>query len=436
MKYLKYFFAFYIVLILSGNDALSRIKFFNDQEDETNKSFITFVNHVLRKEAQQRGISLKLYDRIFKNIQFDFRVVQYDQQQPEYNKNLVEYIHPRMNFSKVKYAMLLAKRYNAFFSSIERKYGIDRSYLLAIWSMETIFGNYVGDFYIPHALASLIYEGRRAKFFKEQLFTLLELIANKVVSEKQVYGSWAGGMGNFQFIPTTLKSYGVDLNKDRAINVWEIEESIASAANYLASLGWERDASWGQEIFLPSRFQGYHFLNQSSTFKDLMDTGILLSRPQDYEKLGEDYPVDLRMPLGHTGPIYILYNNFKHLMSWNKSVNYALTVGILRNNIAAGEILPAPKLNIKLYKPLKIKDLIELQRILNVLNFNAGIADGILGSKTRLAIQRAQNQIDYFVSDGYPSHDFMRFMRAYHKAFSKHSDLEMNDYAKKYFNIQ
>ena len=199
-----------------------------------------------KKNALKKGISQKTIDIAFKDVKFLEQVIKYDRKQPEFFEDTNTYISKRATVNKVKKAKKLLKKNIHLFSEVENKFNVEREILLALWGIETHFGKHVGKMDIISSLATLSYDKRRRAFFSSQLLTLLKLIDKKLIEPDKLYGSWAGAYGNFQFMPSTIISYAIDYDGNNKIELKEsIQDSLASAANYISKIGWKK----GQPCF-------------------------------------------------------------------------------------------------------------------------------------------------------------------------------------------
>jgi membrane-bound lytic murein transglycosylase B len=274
-------------------------------------------------------------------------------------------------------------------------------FLIAFWGLETNFGDYLGSFQVIDALATLAYDRRRADFFRAQLLDALRIVDQGHVTAANMKGSWAGAMGHLQFIPSTFTGHAVDRTGDGRKDIWgTLPDVFASGSNYLSNLGWEGDELWGREVVLPDGF-------------DLSQATLSVRKPLDaWARMGvtkangqplstpEGMQGSVVLPQGHEGPAFLVYENFRHILSWNRSINYAIAVGHLADRIVG---LPPIQHGRDLdNRPLSFDQAEEMQRLLNQLGFDAGPVDGVPGSQTRAAIRRFQ-QANGLPADGYPS---------------------------------
>ena len=209
--------------------------------------------------AINQGVTKQTVDEAFKNTKLLKRIIKYDRNQPEFIEKTKVYVGKRVNKQKVIYAKKLIKNNNNLLNKVEKKYKVPKNYLVALWGIETVFGKHKGKVDIISALATLSFDKRRSSYFSRELITLLKLIDKKIVSLDDLKGSWAGAHGNFQFMPTSIKNYAIDYNKDGKIDLYtSLEDSFASAANYLKKIGWDKNP-WGVKVRLSKNIDAKNF---------------------------------------------------------------------------------------------------------------------------------------------------------------------------------
>ena len=194
-----------------------------------------------KKFALKKGVSQETIDIAFKNVKFLEKVIKYDRRQPEFYEDTITYVNKRANTLKVKTAKKLLNKNKILFTEIENKFFVEKEILLSLWGIETNFGKHVGKMDIISSLATLSYDKRRRDFFSSQLLILLKLIDDKLVDPYNLYGSWAGAYGNFQFMPSSIKHYAIDYDDNNKIELKSsLDDSLASAANYIHKIGWKK----------------------------------------------------------------------------------------------------------------------------------------------------------------------------------------------------
>ena len=204
----------------------------------TSSEFKIWLNDY-KKIALKEGISENTINLVFKDIKFIEKVIVYDRKQPEFYEDTITYVSKRANNSRKNQAEKLYKKNKDLLNQIEKEFNVEKEILLALWGIETNFGKHVGKMHILSSLATLSFDKRRSEFFSKQLIIILKLIDKKIIDHKKLYGSWAGAYGNFQFMPSTIKSYAIDFDENNKIELKEsVEDSFASAANYINKIGW------------------------------------------------------------------------------------------------------------------------------------------------------------------------------------------------------
>lgn len=361
----------------------------------------------LRSEALQRGISESTVNTALREVREpEPRVVELDRSQPEFTQTFSGYMRNRISDTRIQRGRALLAEHRQLFDRIEREYGVQPHYLVAFWALESNFGDFTGGFSVVNALATLAYDRRRSAFFRNELLTALEILDAGHISPERMTGSWAGAMGQCQFMPSTFSRYAVDGDGDGRIDIWNsLPDVFASAANYLSKSGWRGDERWGREVILPAGFD--LSLTGSGVRKSVTEWNRLGVKRVDGSPLGNaDMQGSLLLPAGIAGPAFLTYNNFRTILVWNRSDFYAISVGHLADRFA-GE---GPIRHMREEQALSRAEVTELQEILNAMGFEAGEADGVLGSGTRAAVRRYQ-QSSGLPADGYASHDLLTTLR-------------------------
>jgi membrane-bound lytic murein transglycosylase B len=354
----------------------------------------------LKQEAQAAGISAEVSNDVLDNAQWIERVIELDRKQPEFTTTFSDYYNKRVTPARVDRGRELLQEHAGLLRSISDRYGVPAHYLVSFWGLETNFGSYLGKMAITDSLTTLACDDRRSQFFTAELISAMRIIEAGDASRESMIGSWAGAMGHVQFMPSAFLRYAVDGDGDGRRDLWgSIPDALASAGNFLSSLGWERGLRWGREVLLPAGFD-YSQATRDVT-KPLSDwsqagvTDALGNRLPDI-----DLPASILVPGGAQGPAFIVYDNFDVIMRWNRSEFYALSVGRLADRIAgAGSLArPPPADGLRLSR----QTVMTLQGHLNQLGYDSGTPDGILGSGTRRALRAFQRDRN-LVADGYPS---------------------------------
>ena len=279
--------------------------------------------------------------------------------------------------------------------------------MIAFWGLESNFGDFTGKFSVIGALVTLAFDPRRAKFFREQLLAALSLI-NDGHMAVGVKGSWAGAMGNHQFIPTTYRDFAVDFDGDGRRDLWNsLPDIFASAANYLSRSGWDDRYTWGREIRLPPGFNPeVSALDIRKPLSEWQQLGVRRFDGRDLPAVDLDGSVIL--PAGFNGPAFLVYKNYRTVLVWNRSIFYAIAVGHLADRINGGGPLLAVRPDNEV--TLSRADIIDMQRRLMRRGFDPGAADGTAGPMTRKAIKAFQKSV-HLPADGFPSSGLLERLR-------------------------
>ncbi len=292
--------------------------------------FAAWVTGV-RAEAKSMGVSDKTLDGAFKGLKPDPRVVKLDRKQPEFTMTFEQYLSRVVTRQQVAKGRKRFEQNRAMLDEVSARYGVPPQVIVALWGVETKYGTRTGDFDIIRSLATLAYDGRRSKFFRKELMAALQILDEGHISRADMRGSWAGAMGQSQFMPTSFRAYAVDHTGDGRRDIWGTKADVfASAANYLASHGWKAGQRWGRPVTLPEKFDastaGRETRKKVSTWKQL---GVVV------DTAGGDPMASVILPDGAPGPAYFAYHNFNVIRRWNPSNFFALAVGLLSDQIIA-----------------------------------------------------------------------------------------------------
>ena len=286
-----------------------------------------------RVEAAQAGISPAVLDAALGNVKPIPRVIELDRKQPESTQTFEEYLARRVTADLAREGRRLLDKHRALLEAIGEEYGVQPRFIVALWGAETRYGKYTGGFSVIASLATLAHDGRRSKYFRGELLNALRIIDAGHITADQMTGSWAGAMGQSQFMPSSFLHYAVDYDGDQRRDIWGTHADIfASAANYLAHAGWRDDQTWGRKAWLPDGFD-----------PTLADLGVV-KRLGEWQALGvrradgSDLPArDLRasiiMPGGEDGPAYVIYDNYRAILKWNRSNYFGVSIGTLADLI-------------------------------------------------------------------------------------------------------
>tara|TARA_B100000686_G_scaffold351032_1_gene448622 strand:- start:673 stop:1665 length:993 start_codon:yes stop_codon:yes gene_type:complete len=288
--------------------------------------------------AFKEGISKKTLNDSFKNVKFLEKVIIYDRRQPEFFEDTRTYVEKRASKLRIKNAKKILKNNEKLFDEVEKRFKVEKELLAALWGVETNFGKHVGKMDIISSLATLSFDKRRSKFFSNQLLILLKLIDKKMIKIETLYGSWAGAYGNFQFMPSTIQNYAIDYDKNGKLELKKsIEDSVASAANYMNRIGWKENNPCFYEIKLTKKIDE-KYVNTSarniSNYQSSRKWKKLGLINYDGTELENFKKAALIMPDGNeNSPAFLIFNNYEKILNWNRSLRFAITICTLKNFI-------------------------------------------------------------------------------------------------------
>jgi len=361
----------------------------------------------LRAEAIQLGISEQTLIAALDGLEPIERVLELDRSQPEFVQTFTRYTNLRISESQIERGQALLSEHGALLNQVRNRFGVQPHYLVSFWALESNFGRATGGFTVIQALATLAFDPRRADFFRQELLTALSVIDEGHIEAQRMTGSWAGAMGQLQFMPSTFNRYAIDGDNDGRIDIWNsLPDVFYSAANFLSQSGWKGDERWGREVVLPENFD--FGLSGTPVRKPVMEWSELGINQVNGSPLPvADIEGSIIVPAGAEGPAFLAYNNYRTTLVWNRSTFYALAVGHLADRLTGG----APIQNMpKNEQALSRDNVLELQGLLNQKGFDSGVADGILGSQTRSAIRDYQSRAS-LPMDGYASQVILEALR-------------------------
>ena len=318
IKTFKFFLYILISLVLLSNQASS------------NNSFSDFVTGI-SNEAERKGISSKLIKDFKTKVAFIPRVIELDRSQPEFKLTLDQYLARVVTSSRIKKANSKYKKNKKILKVISKHYGVQARFLVSLWGIETDFGRLTGGFPVVSALSTLAFEGRRHEYFKKELFNALKIINDGHITLSKMTGSWAGAMGQCQFMPSSFINYANDWDKDGSKNIWTSKPDVfASAANYLNKVGWSDKITWGRKVYIGQfnkelKENKYYLLNKWSS------SGILNENKTKLPNVKIKARLIIPNDYGNYG--YLVYSNFDSLLNWNRSNYFAIAVGKLSDYI-------------------------------------------------------------------------------------------------------
>ena len=289
--------------------------------------------------AISNKISEQTFDLVMKDVKFLPKVIEYDRYQPEFYEDTKTYIDKRTSKKKLEKGLSFFNENKDLINTIEKDFNIEKELLLSLMGIETNFGTYVGKMDILSSLATLSYDKRRSEFFTKELIILLKLIDTNQIDYKTLYGSWAGAFGFFQFMPSTIKNYAIDYNKNSIIELKNIEDSFASAANYINRIGWKNEEPCFYKVELKKEIPKRYLNTSARNIKNKRKIKFFKKYIKNYnlDTLNENLIVGIITPdkdivavSNDLEPAYIVFNNYELILKWNRSLRFALAVCTLK----------------------------------------------------------------------------------------------------------
>ena len=305
-----------------------------------NNDFNLWLNE-FKIKAINSGISKKVVDQIMSEAKYLPKVIEYDRYQPEFYEDTFTYIKKRSSNKKIKQGLKLYKKEKFIIQKIEKEFNVEKELLLALMGIETNFGNYLGKMDIISSLATLSFDKRRSEFFTKELIILLNLVDQKIIDKNILYGSWAGAFGNFQFMPRTIKNYAIDYNQNKSIELKKTEDSFASAANYLKTIGWKKNQPCYFKVVLKDNIPKKYLNSSARNIKNKKSVRFLKKYFKNSDKINVNdnlkaaiiIPDKDIIPGAETlSPAYIIFDNYEKILNWNRSLRFALAVCKLKDN--------------------------------------------------------------------------------------------------------
>jgi membrane-bound lytic murein transglycosylase B len=395
-----------LILCLAPELASAQARYANlqtAQEPPPEADFQRFVAS-LWPEARARGISVATFNQAFADVRPDPKIVALTQKQSEFVRPIWNYLADAAAPARIAKGQEIADQGSQLLDAVEHAYGVPKGVVLGIWGMETNFGRFTGSIPTVRALATLAYIGYRGDFFRNELLAALQILEGGHVTAPAMLGSWAGAMGQTQFMPSSYLKYAVDGDGDGRGDIWRsLPDALASTANYLHRHGWRPGLPWGFEVKLP---KGFDLRNHRHAFAAWQRLGV---QPIDRRTMPRSGEATLLLPAGRRGPAFLVTENYAVIKAYNSSDAYALGVAHLGDRIYGGAPFAGewPKDERLLDKDQRE----EVQRRLARLGFYAGDADGRFGSKTREAVRRFQLRRG-LAADGYADFALLRELRA------------------------
>jgi membrane-bound lytic murein transglycosylase B len=316
--------------------------FLTTQLSANDDTFNDWLNN-FKLYALKNNISKETFDKTMSGVIFLPKVIKYDRFQPEFYEDTHTYISKRTSRAKVKKGINLYSKNKEFINFVDSKFSVEKELLLALMGIETNFGTYVGKMDIISSLATLSYDKRRSTFFTNELITILQLVENKVIDHRVLYGSWAGAFGNFQFMPTTIEKYAIDYDKNNIIELKNIPDSFASAANYINKIGWNKNEPCFIEVNLKDNIPK-KFLNTSAKklnnkkkykyFKKFIKQTKINNINDNLMSAIITPDKDIISDSENLKPAYVVFSNYEKILQWNRSLRFALAVCTLKEKFS------------------------------------------------------------------------------------------------------
>nr|WP_306151848.1 lytic murein transglycosylase [Roseovarius sp. MMSF_3281] len=377
------------------------------QVSTSNRAFQRWIDG-FRGRARAQGISSRVFDQAFRGVRYNTGVVEKDRNQSEFTKKIWDYLDSAANPVRVSDGKKMLRRHRRALNAIERRYGVEKEVVLAVWGMESSYGDRRGTLPVIESLATLAFDGRRGAFFEKQLIAALKILQSGDVTPRNMKGSWAGAMGHTQFIPTSYEAYAVDFTGDGKRDIWSDDptDALASTAAYLKRFGWTKGQPWGVEVKVPRGFSPGRAKRSNTAMPSYWATqGVVDMQGRPIRDFG---PASIMLPAGTNGPAFMVFDNFRVIERYNNADAYVIGVGHLSDRIKGGPPIRAswPRG----YNPLSFDEKKELQRRLKRKGFAVEKIDGLIGPNTVGAIQAFQRSIGV-TADGHPSQTVLGHLR-------------------------
>lgn len=361
-----------------------------------------------KKQAINYGFSESFISFVLPRLHYLPKVLEADKKQSEFLLTFWKYTDKVLSRPRVQEGRENAQKYKNLLNKVYEKYHVAPKYILAFWGLETNYGRNKGDIDTLDALATLAYDKRRRAFFTKELLTLLKMI-EKGETPAVFKGSWAGAFGNFQFMPTTYAAYAVDATGDGKKDIINsLPDAFESAANYLSKMGWQNNQLWGKEVIL-SRPLDWRKIPENSKMavKDWQKMGVLPACGEKWTETELNETAKLVLPGGIEGPAFLTFKNYDYIMRWNNSSLYALSVGLLSNQIESENAALCSKRTDSL---ISRGDIRFIQQKLAEKGYYTSAVDGILGRNTKKAIRAYQKNTGQDI-DGFPSQKLIESLK-------------------------
>lgn len=349
-------------------------------------------------EAQKRGVSRETFDRAVRGITPDAEVLRLTKSQPEYNRPIGDYLKNRLTAGLLAGGKRNAEKWRDTLDAVEAKYGVDKTILVAIWGLETGYGSFTGGKDVIRSLATLAHARYRGDFFRNELLAALEILEQEHITHEKMRGSWAGAMGQAQFIPSSFLKYAVDFSGDGRRDIWDsVPDVLASIANYLRAHGWQPGIPWGYEVTIPA---GFDHRRSRASFAEWTTLGV---RRADGGKFPSSGNGILFFPSGATGPGFVVTGNYEAIKRYNLSDAYSLTVAGTANRLRG---MPGYRAKWPEVIPLNREQRIRMQKLMQAKGYPVSNTVGQIDFDLRDQIRLLQVRFG-LLPDGHPTEIFL-----------------------------
>jgi len=354
--------------------------------------------------ARAAGIDEATLRLAFDNVRLVPRVIASDRAQPEFTRTVWDYLDGALSTQRIARGQDKLLQLRPEGDTIAARYGVPAEVLVAIWGMESNYGSFVGDIPTIDALATLGFEGRREAWARGQLLAALKILQNRDIDRAQMIGSWAGAMGQTQFLPSNFLAYAVDADGDGRRDIWgSIPDVMASTANFLARSGWQAGQPWGMEVRLPPEFD---YARADADVRQPTSAWVGEGvQSMDGAPLPALEGTSILLPASARGPAFLVGANFRTILRYNNSTSYALAVGLLAQKLAGGPVVQTPWP--RDLQAMTRSQLLALQTALNARGFDSGTPDGTMGPATRRGVRQYQRSMG-LGADGYPTLELLQ----------------------------
>ncbi|MEE9351397.1 MAG: lytic murein transglycosylase [Thiotrichaceae bacterium] len=401
-KYIQYWVKGWAVVVLFVVSAVAETPDYDGVSFNQWKA--NFQSYALEKDITEETLK-----RVLTDLKVDYKVINLISNQPEFTKSIWEYLDTAASKKRIQRGRRLLARHNELLTRIEKVYGVQPEYIVAIWGLESSYGRNFGSHNVVRSLASLAYGSERKSFFQNELVAALKIIQNDHFDVKELKGSWAGAMGHTQFMPSTYEKFAVNFDKVDRKDLWNsLDDVFASTANYLEKSGWKEGQTWGLEVSLPDKFD-WELAAPTLwlSISEWAEYGLIRADGRPLNGLDKK-EARLFLPAGHNGPIFLTYKNFQVIKQYNNADAYALAVGYLGDRIRGGKeiIHEWPRKD----AALSLIEKKDLQFLLTVLGYDTGGVDGKIGPNTREALRAWQKDMG-IPADGYVNEGILELLR-------------------------